>query len=210
MEPLWHLHRSGVENVEGGPYLLVANHQSVLDIPATLTLPITLRVMGKASLFRIPLMGHYMRFSRQIAVPALQSPRQAQRLHERITRQLEAGCSVLIFPEGTRTSDGSLGKFHKGAFRLAIDTGVPVLPVAIRGTEMILGKGLLWPYLWRNDAFLRVHPPIDPADFTTARKMANAAHRQIQASLVELDAARGVRIPWHLGRDAHRSFEAAP
>lgn len=210
-QPLWQLHRSGVEHVTRGPYLLVANHQSVLDIPAALTLPIPLRIMGKRSLFFVPLMGHYMRFSRQFAVPTNPTPSQAKRLTERITKNLNEGISVMIFPEGTRSVDGSLGKFQKGAFRLAIDTGVPVLPVAIRGTELILGKGAFWPSKssWSQHVYLEVMRPVTPGEFTTARKMSHHVQEQIQAKLNDMDRERGVTIPWQLGHAPAQSLEVS-
>lgn len=207
-QPLWRLHRTGVEKVGPGPYLLVANHQSVLDIPAAMTLPIPLRVMGKKSLFFVPFMGHYMRFSRQFAVSANPTPSQAKRLTQRITKNLENGVSVMIFPEGTRSADGRLANFNKGAFRLSIDTGVPVLPVAIRGTEFILGKGLLWTHQWIANVYLEVLDPVDPGQFTTARKMSKEVQSQIQTTLEAIDERRGVRIPWTLGRNVHRSLES--
>ena len=136
------LEASGAENVPSRAVVYMSNHQSHLDIPmlyATLPSP-TIRMLGKTELFRIPLWGRGLRAAEFIEVDrsnhgsAVQSIEQAARL-------LRDGVSIYLAPEGTRSLDGRIGKLKKGGFHLALGTGAPIVPVAIRGTIDILPRG---------------------------------------------------------------------
>jgi len=136
------LEASGAENVPSRAVVYMSNHQSHLDIPmlyATLQSP-TIRMLGKTELFRIPLWGRGLRAAEFIQVDrsthgsAVQSIEQAARL-------LRDGVSIYLAPEGTRSIDGRIGKLKKGGFHLALGTGAPIVPVAIRGTIDILPRG---------------------------------------------------------------------
>ena len=177
--------RRGVEHVGPGPYIMVCNHSSVLDIPSCLGLPVLQRVVGKTSLFRMPFMGWYMSFCRQIPLDA-SSEQSVGLFMARCQAALDAGISVLIFPEGTRSIDATLQRFHRGAFRLAKDTNTPVLPVAVLGTHRVLAKGSLPLKSVRTRIRLLVTPPLDPAQHSTARKLSNRAHEAISAALEKL------------------------
>lgn len=180
--PCWRLQVRGAERLPPGPVVIVANHQSVLDIPAILALPTPIRVLAKPSLFSVPVMGWYMRFSRQI--PVFEAD-EAAGLLATCREHLANGVSVLVFPEGTRSEAGEIRRFHRGAFRLALDAGVPVLPVAVRGTEGILRKGSLWSDRWRVDVHVDVLPPIHPeapGAPTTARALAARCQTEISAA----------------------------
>jgi 1-acyl-sn-glycerol-3-phosphate acyltransferase len=181
------IRRSGLELLGPGPYVMVCNHSSVLDIPSCMGLPLLLRVVGKTSLFRVPFMGWYMSFCRQIPLDA-SSEESIARFMERCLDTLNAGVSVLIFPEGTRSIDAKLQRFHRGAFRLAKDTGTPVLPVAVLGTHRALRKGKLPLDSVRSRIRLRVMPPLDPAEHSTARKLSNRTHEAISTALEALRA----------------------
>ncbi len=182
VEVFWPLRRIGFERVATGPYIVVSNHSSVLDIPANMTLPLPLRVVGKTSLFRVPVMGWYMRFSRQIPLDA-EDPLSISTMMHSCREALAEGVSVLIFPEGTRTEDGNLGPFNRGAFRLAKDLEVPLLPVVIRGTRDILPKGSLLAARPDGAVTVEVLEPIDPRGYSTARKLSNTVHRSMRALL---------------------------
>jgi 1-acyl-sn-glycerol-3-phosphate acyltransferase len=184
-EPGWHLRREGFEAVTGGPYIVVSNHSSVLDIPACMGLPLPLRVVGRSTLFRIPLLGLYMRFSRQISLDATSAADVLASL-DLCKGALESGASVLIFPEGTRSQDAQLGRFHRGAFRLALDTGIPILPVAILGTHRIMRKGELLPVGISEAVRMRVLAPVPPGDATTARALGERVRSQLESALDEL------------------------
>ena len=184
-EPGWHLAREGFESVSDGPYIVVCNHSSVLDIPACMGLPLPLRVVGRSALFRIPLLGLYMRFSRQISLDATSAADVLASL-EQCKGALESGASVLIFPEGTRSLDAQLGRFHRGAFRLALDTGIPILPVAILGTHRIMRKGKLRPAGISEAVRMRVLAPVLPEDATTARALGERVRGQLESALSDL------------------------
>jgi 1-acyl-sn-glycerol-3-phosphate acyltransferase len=185
----WSLRRSNYERVGRGPYIVVSNHGSLLDIPANMTLPIPLRVVGKTSLFKVPLMGWYMRFSRQIPLDA-SDPNSVAAMMVACRQALEDGISILIFPEGTRSLDGHLSAFNRGAFRLAKDLGVPLLPVVVGGTREILPKGSLFPIRTREPVTVQVLEPIDPALFSTARKLSNRVRERMADALRQLQSSQ--------------------
>jgi 1-acyl-sn-glycerol-3-phosphate acyltransferase len=131
----------GAEHIKHGTsYVFLSTHQSYMDIPAMLGyLPAQLRIAAKKSLFRIPFMGWHLsraghipidRSSTQNAVTSLQ--RAAAYLHD--------GICAFIFPEGTRSRDGVLQPFKKGGFKLAIQAGVPIIPVTIIGSRSVLPR----------------------------------------------------------------------
>jgi len=126
----------------GRPYIIMANHQGNYDIPALLGhLPIDFRWVAKAELFRIPLFGRAMRAVG--CIPIDRGDREsAYGSLERAAAVLKGGTSVLIFPEGTRSPDGRLLPFKKGGFALALSSGVPIVPVAVRGSTAIMPRGI--------------------------------------------------------------------
>ncbi len=151
----------GADNipVDGGPHIVVMNHQSNMDIPVLVhALPLQLRFMGKIELRKIPVFGsallkagHYLidRKDRQHALAGIRAAAEAMR---------EKKTSVVFAPEGTRSPDGRIQSFKKGAFVAAIETGFPLLPVTIDGTRHSLPKGSLWARA--ADVTVTIHPPI--------------------------------------------------
>jgi 1-acyl-sn-glycerol-3-phosphate acyltransferase len=133
---------TGSENVPPRAVIYMSNHQSHLDIPmlyATLPSP-TIRMLGKAELFRIPLWGRSLRAAEFIEVDRSNHARAVKSI-EHAVRLVREGVSIYLAPEGTRSVDGRIGKLKKGGFHLAIGTGAPIVPVAIRGTIDILPRG---------------------------------------------------------------------
>lgn len=132
----------GLENLpKSGPLIVASNHQSLMDIFIMLAwVPFFFRFVVKKELFKIPLMGWYMKragylpIDRQAAMKAHQTLETAKML-------LEQGEVVLIFPEGTRSPDGNLQDFKRGSFMVALETGTPILPTAINGSFKIVAKG---------------------------------------------------------------------
>jgi 1-acyl-sn-glycerol-3-phosphate acyltransferase len=120
----------------------MSNHQSHMDIPmlyATLPSP-TIRMLAKTELFRIPLWGRGLRAAEFIEVDRSNHQRAVQSI-EHAGRLVRDGVSIYLAPEGTRSIDGRIGKLKKGGFHLALETGAPIVPVAIRGTINILRRG---------------------------------------------------------------------
>lgn len=184
-EPGWSASYEGLENVGEGPYIVVANHSSVLDIPILMGLPTPMRVLAKKSLIRAPVMGWYMGFSKQIPID-MSDPRDVEATLDRCLDALNNGISVVIFPEGTRSEDGQLQKFRRGAFRLAKDTGFPVLPVSIDGTHRIMKKGEFMPQNIVQHVRCRVLPPMSAEGYSTARKLSNRVRETIDDNLQQL------------------------
>jgi len=153
----------GLENLdEGRSYIIVSNHRSYTDIlVGNATLPIQFRWLAKKSLFKIPIIGWAMRFAGYIPV-VRESAVSASRSLQRTADVLRSGISVWIFPEGTRTPELKLGAFKRGAFRLARETGTPLLPVVFAGTDSIFVK----PYrIKAQRVIVRVLQPVDPKEY---------------------------------------------
>ena len=138
-----HLTTRGADRVPPGrAYVYMSNHQSHLDIPmlyATLPSP-TIRMLGKKELFDIPLWGHGLRAAEFIEVDRSNHANAVKSI-EHAARLVKDGVSIYLAPEGTRSRDGSVGKLKKGGFHLALGTGAPIVPVAIRGTIDVLPRG---------------------------------------------------------------------
>jgi 1-acyl-sn-glycerol-3-phosphate acyltransferase len=125
------------------PYVVMANHLSAVDIWAIfVAVPVPLRFIAKKQLGQIPLFGWAMRAGRFIFIDR-QNAASARRSIEAAALRISKGCSVVIFPEGTRSRDGSLGPFKKGGFHLALNSGAQIVPVAIRGSREIMPRGSL-------------------------------------------------------------------
>jgi 1-acyl-sn-glycerol-3-phosphate acyltransferase len=123
-------------------YVYMANHQSHLDIPVLYaSVPTrTLRMVGKAELFKIPIWGRSMRAAGYVSIDRSNRDKAIASI-ERCKQLIADGVSVFLAPEGTRSRDGRIGPLKKGGFHLAIDTGTPIVPVAISGTFNILPRG---------------------------------------------------------------------
>jgi len=123
------------------PYVFMANHASMIDIWAVFVgVPVPLRFIAKKQLGKIPLFGWAMRAGRFIFIDR-QNAASARRSIAEAARRIKSGQSVVIFPEGTRTRDGSLGAFKKGGFHLAIDSSAEIVPVAIQGSRELMPRG---------------------------------------------------------------------
>ena len=134
---------TGADRVPPGrAYVYMSNHQSHLDIPilyASLPSP-TIRMVGKKELFEIPLWGPALRQAEFIEIDR-GDRKQALGAMQRAAELVRDGVSVYLAPEGTRSRDGRLGELKKGGFHLAVGTGAPIVPVAVRGTIDILPRG---------------------------------------------------------------------
>ena len=141
VNPSWEVEVVGAHQVKDprNPYVVVSNHQSMADIPVLSHLPWEMKWMAKKELFSVPFVGWELKLAGDIRVDR-DNPRDAVRSIRMARKYLDQRCSVMVFPEGTRSRDGHIGPFHDGAFRLAIDAGVPVLPVVVEGTFGCLPK----------------------------------------------------------------------
>ncbi|MFA4844879.1 MAG: lysophospholipid acyltransferase family protein [Candidatus Margulisiibacteriota bacterium] len=133
---------SGLENIPlNKPLILVANHQGAADIPILLGyLPVYFRFAIKKELFQVPVFGWYLRQAGYFPVDRAVIL-SAYKTVETIVEILQSGESVMVFPEGTRSRDGSLGKFKRGSLMAALKSGAPIIPIAISGSYNIMPRG---------------------------------------------------------------------
>ena len=145
--------------VPGRTYVFVSNHQSIYDIPVIFaSLPYQLRIIAKASLARFPVLGWHLRRGGHLFVDRRHPDRAA--ILSRWRRLVAEGLSLIIFAEGTRSMDGTVARFKAGSFLLAIEAGLPIVPLAVIGTRQVMPKGRLR----TEPASVRliVHDPIEP------------------------------------------------
>lgn len=163
--PIWSIVVTGREHLQPGKhYIVIANHQSMLDILAVCAaLPINFKFLAKRELFQIPLMGWGMASAGYIPVDRA-SHKSGREAMQRITRVLNLGVSVLLFPEGTRSPDGKIQAFKMGAFKLARENKVEILPVVVDGTGQALPKNS-WLIKKKSTFIVSIGKPISLDDF---------------------------------------------
>jgi 1-acyl-sn-glycerol-3-phosphate acyltransferase len=160
VNPAWRLHISG-ETITNPrrPYVVVSNHQSHADIPLISHLPWEMKWLAKLELFRMPIVGWMLQLAGDIPVDR-GNKRQGVEVLMRAGQYLQQKCSVMFFPEGTRSPDGKVHRFNEGAFRLAIREGVPILPLVVEGSRDCLPKHG-WKFGPPGDILLKVLPPVE-------------------------------------------------
>ncbi|WP_072032182.1 lysophospholipid acyltransferase family protein [Crocinitomix catalasitica] len=129
---------TGLENIEKGKhYILFSNHLSYLDIPALFkVIPLNLHFIAKKELRKSPFIGWYMRATGMIFIDRSNSIEASKSLTEAV-QLIKEGKTVLIFPEGTVSANGEVQRFKKGGFNIAMESGIEILPVSIKGTNSI-------------------------------------------------------------------------
>lgn len=134
----------GLENIEGkGPFIFMSNHQGSYDIFVLLGhLPFQFKWLAKKELFSIPLFGWAMAAAGYISIDRKGTRGTVEAMNQ-AARRIQEGMSVVVFPEGSRSQDGSIQPFKKGGFTLAIKAKVPIIPIAINGSREIMPKDRL-------------------------------------------------------------------
>ncbi len=186
--PPWRLRVEGSWPAGGGPFVVVANHQSILDILLLSRMPREMKWVAKEELFRVPWVGWMLRMSGDIPIRRGDAESGGEAL-SRAKAYLARGMSVMIFPEGTRSRTGQLLPFKSGAFRLALETGAPVLPVAVHGTARGMPKGGPWVNPCRAAA--RLLPVVEsrPYGEEGASRLRDDVRTRIQAAVDDLARA---------------------
>jgi 1-acyl-sn-glycerol-3-phosphate acyltransferase len=166
MIPIWKIRIEGREKTKKGvTYVIISNHQSVLDTLIINCLRYRYKWVSKIENTKIPLLGWYLRMADYITVNRGNEDSKVEML-EKSLNCLKSGTSVMIFPEGTRSRDMEVALFKRGAFQLAIQAGVPILPVMLEATGGILPKhGLIF-----GSGFnitIHVLDPVYPSAFPT-------------------------------------------
>lgn len=174
----------GKENLDPkGTYIFMCNHVSNLDPPIVVPMiPGRTSVLVKKQVFQVPILSTAMHLADMIPVDrqnreaAIQSVKEAQRV-------MITGVHMTVFPEGTRSTDGRLQPFKKGPFHLALETGFPVVPMTIYGSETLMPKGK-WS-IKPGTVTLVFHEPIDPQKFTDREELTELVFNQIASALPE-------------------------
>ncbi len=161
----WRIRISGLDGFDPRRvYVIVSNHQSLADIPVISHLPIDTKWLAKAELFRVPGLGWMLRMAGDVPVDRSDRRRSARALLQ-CARYLREGCSVVFFPEGTRSPDGRVLPFNDGPFQLAIRERIPVLPLVVRGSGAALPRNS-WLFGPALDIHLHVLKPISTEGLT--------------------------------------------
>jgi 1-acyl-sn-glycerol-3-phosphate acyltransferase len=161
-------------------YVFAANHQSIYDIPILFaSLPYQLRIIAKASLGRIPFMGWHLQRTGHVLVDRAKP---GAGTVKKMARLVAEGHSLIVFPEGTRSTDGVVARFKGGSFVIALDAGLPIVPISIAGSRHVMRKGELMVRPGRVS--LIVHDPIETAgvERDAARDLAERTRDVVAAS----------------------------
>ena len=187
--------RVAVEGLEritpGTTYVFVSNHQSIYDIPVIFaSLPYQLRIIAKASLAQFPVLGWHLKRGGHLFVDRKHPDRAG--ILKRWRALVTEGLSLIIFAEGTRSWDGRVARFKAGSFLLAIEAGLPIVPLAVIGTRQVMPKGRL--RTEPADVGLIVHDPIQPPvlrhpNARDAKAIADRVHAVVAATVAARQSA---------------------
>jgi 1-acyl-sn-glycerol-3-phosphate acyltransferase len=187
VNPYWRFSRTGIRVADPRrPYVVVSNHESFADILLICHLPFEMKWLSKVEILGIPFIGWMMQMAGDIPLKRGFGPSAVEAM-ERCRTSLRNRVSVIFFPEGTRSVDDKMLPFKDGAFRLAIEAGVPILPLAVAGTMTALPK-----HDWRFNparAVVQVLPPIETAGLTL-EDLPQLKERTRQAIQATRDALR--------------------
>lgn len=186
----------GLEHIDtGGSYVVVSNHLSNLDIMAHfVALPIPIRFLAKRELYRVPVLGPAMRAIGMMEVDRAQAD--VEEINRQAVENLSAGRSIIAYPEGARSRDGTLGMFRPGAFAIAIANGVPVCPVTIEGSRRCWVPGER--RIRRGEIRVTIGDAIDTAGLRAedigrlrdeTRRVIDTTYRDLRAASASLDVA---------------------
>jgi 1-acyl-sn-glycerol-3-phosphate acyltransferase len=188
LSPFWRISVEGRERIaDRGTYVLVANHQSFGDIFVLYQLRKHFKWVAKSSVFLVPFLGWMMWMADYVPIRRGDAASRA-RMMRTCLRHLGRGSSILMFPEGTRSRVGEIQEFRRGAFTLAVEAGVPVVPIVIDGTLHALPHGT-WVFQQEGvlDIRVRVLDPVAPGDDALA--LQERVRARMTAALAELRAS---------------------
>ena len=180
--PLWKRRVEGLENIEKDkPYVVVINHQSMVDIMMLYLVPMTFRWVSKREVYRIPFIGRFLMLHGDITIDRKQGSKAMRKVMEQGKMWLDRGVSVAMFPEGTRSKDGEIHRFKAGAFALAKDAGVAILPVIMDGSSTLIKPSKMMN--WRNEFIIKVLPAISAEQVAATEQ--SELMEQTQATMIE-------------------------
>ncbi len=173
----------GIENIPEKPFLVVANHQSLMDIPLILAYVTRGGFIAKKELEKVPGISWFIKYMGGVFIDR-GNVRQTAREIKKVIKNIKNGTCYIVFPEGTRTDDGSVREFKKGSLLLAMKTGVKVLPVAIWGTMYLIPKRSL--LFNPGKVYMKILSPIDPKEFTNEEELIKTVRNEIVKAVEEL------------------------
>jgi 1-acyl-sn-glycerol-3-phosphate acyltransferase len=164
--PIWKIKTEGREKAKKGTtYIIISNHQSILDILLINSLRYRFKWISKIENVKVPVLGWYLRMADYITVDRGNKESKEEMIEESL-QCLNRGTSIMLFPEGTRSPDYEIGFFKRGAFQLAISSGRPILPILIDGSGGVLPKhGHIFKAGHRIR--IKVFDPVQPESFNT-------------------------------------------
>lgn len=185
--PCWRLRVIGRDYAEPGKsYVIVLNHNTVVDIPALYCIPLNFRWVSKREVFKVPFFGQFLVLHGDICIDRGRAAEAKEQMVRKGCEWIRRGASVAVFPEGTRSKDGEIHRFKTGAFALAKEAGVAILPVVLDGTASLIRKNFMFD--WRNRITVRVLPPVgaDTVAATEVHELAQQVHDDMAAALAEI------------------------
>lgn len=167
-------------------YVIVVNHNTVFDIPTLYYIPLNFRWVSKREVFKVPFFGQYLVLHGDICIDRGHAAEAMEQLLREGKLWISRGASVAIFPEGTRSKDGEIHRFKAGAFTLAREAGVEILPVVLDGTRTIVRRNLM--FNWGNRITIRVLPPVSREEIasTEVHELMARVHDRMAAALAEI------------------------
>ncbi|MBQ6612787.1 MAG: 1-acyl-sn-glycerol-3-phosphate acyltransferase [Alistipes sp.] len=178
----------GAENIDPNEsYVIVLNHNSMVDIMSIYNIPLVFKWVSKKEVYRIPIVGRLLLAHGDIVINRASTKEAMQLVHNKGMEWLKKGASVSIFPEGTRSKDGEIHNFKAGAFILAKDAGVPILPIVLDGTNRVIRKGTIF-MNWRNRVTVKVLPPVSREEIAqrTMKEVMAQVHDDMVNALAEI------------------------
>jgi len=172
------------------PTIVVANHQSFLDMPLSYMLPWTMKWVAKRALFKIPIFGWIIKMSGHLGIDR-KSNSSLKKLDDLVV-PIKEGIPAMIFPEGTRTTDGNLRPFKNGAFKLAKRYNFNILPIVLEGGFQAMPSGN-WRVAPRQHFVLSVLDPIDSNRFESDNELKNTVHALIKEELTALRSGESIQ-----------------
>lgn len=186
LNPRWHVRIDGLEHLAKGPYVIVSNHMSQMDVLVMNFVRHHYKWIAKREAFSIPVIGWCMWYARYI--PLVRGNAQSHvRCLARATEWARRGVSVWFFPEGTRSADGEVKRFKLGAFRVAAQSGAKILPVTITGTREVLPKGS-GRFAARARILIRIDAPFAPPNSEELEACADRVRQHIAGRKQEMES----------------------
>lgn len=172
----------GIENIDPTQsYVIVINHTSMMDIMSIYPIPLVFKWVSKREVYKIPMVGRLLFMHGDIVINRASTKEAMQLVHTRGMEWLKKGASVSIFPEGTRSKDGEIHNFKAGAFILAKEAEVPILPVVLDGTNRMIRKGIFMN--WKNRITIKVLPPVSKEE--VVERPIKEVMTEVRESMVE-------------------------